>query len=464
MSINPIGQGVVHRGLSFSAFASILLMSILFCGFVVGQDIQEDWPKFLGPRGDGTSLETGILKDWSGGKLKLNWQIPVGEGYAPGTVSEGAYFHFDVKTKPEGTVARLRSIDLETSETRWQFTYPSSYRDLYGYDSGPRTSPIVSEGQVFVFGVEGMLHCVNAKDGTEIWKLDTSKRFGVVQNFFGVSSCPVLHKDLLITMIGGSPAASQKLPPGRLDLVKPNGSAIVALNRHSGDVVYEIGDDLASYSSLRIVAIHGEQVALAWLRESLIGFRPDDGKILFEFPWRAKKLESVNASTPVVVGNRIFLGECYEMGGVMLDIKKVADSERKLAWTAESLWEDTAKREKSMATHWNTPVVHRGNLYGCSGRHEGSAKLNCVDIETGKLRWSVPRLGRTSITLCDDHLIVMSERGKLSLVKATPENYELVTEYDGDVRFRSPCWAAPIVAQGKLIVRGRDKVACFELK
>lgn len=77
--------------------------------------------------------------------------------------------------------------------------------------------------------------------------------------------------------------------------------------------------------------------------------------------------------------------------------------------------------------------------------------------------WSKRGLGRTSATLCDGHLVIHSEKGPLSLVEATPESYKLVTEYRGDVKFRKPCWAAPVVAQGKLIVRGKNKVACFAL-
>jgi outer membrane protein assembly factor BamB len=442
-----------------------LLLSLLFVSQLFGQGVEEDWPKFLGPRGDGSSAETNILKDWSGDKLKTNWQLPVGEGYAIGSIADGSYFHFDVTTSEEGkNVARLRRIDLNSGKKQWEFTAPSSYKDMYGYDSGPRTSPVIEGDHVYVYGVEGTLFCLRTKDGSEVWKLNTSERFGVVQNFFGVSSCPVIYENLLLVMVGGSPEDSRKLPRGRLDLVQPAGSAMVALNRLTGELVYKTGNDLASYTSPRIVELHGQPIALAWMRESLIGFRPANGQIMFKFPWRARKLESVNASTPVVFGNQVFIGECYEKGGVLLDIMNSPDAENELAWTAKPAWSDNGKRDKSMAPHWNTPVIFDGHLYGCSGRHQGSAVFKCIQWQTGETKWSVPRLGRTSATLCDGHLITMAENGELLLVKATPDKFDMVSRYEGDIKFRSPCWAAPIVSHGKLIVRGSEKVVCFSLK
>ena len=436
-----------------------VLLSLFLTSTVQGQATDKDWGQFLGPNRDSISSETGILKDWSGKKLKLNWTLPVGEGYAIGSVSGGKYFHFDVAKGDDGDggdLARLRCIDMKTADVEWTFTAPSSYKDLYGYDSGPRTSPLIHDGRIYVYGVEGILRCLDVATGEQLWEVNTIARFGVIQNFFGVSSCPIIHKELLLVMVGGSPEESKKIPKGKLNLVKPNGSAIVALDRKTGKEVYRFGDDLASYTSLRIVDMHGQKVALAWMRESLFVFSPDDGSVLFKFKWRARKLESVNASTPVVSGNRIYIGESYQKGGVVLEVDE--------KWETTTLWSDDGKRDKSLAPHWNTPVLHEGFLYGCNGEKTGTAKFTCVEFATGEVKWSVPRLGRTSATFCDGHLIVIAERGGLFLVRATPEKFEQVSTYEGDVKFRYPCWSAPIVIDGKLIVRGKDKVACFQLK
>ena len=432
------------------------LTTVLLVSLAQGQATNTDWPQFLGPNRDSISTETGILKDWSDGKLKVNWTLPIGEGYAIGSVSDGKYFHFDVTKGEKENVARLRCVDLQTAKVEWTFSAPSNYVDIYGYDSGPRTSPLIHDGRIYVYGVEGMLWCLDVANGDLLWEVNTIERFGVIQNFFGVSSCPVVHKELLLVMVGGSPEESKKVPRGKLNLVKPNGSAIVALDRKTGKEVYRMGDDLASYTSLQVAEMHDQKVALAWMRDHLFGFNPDDGTELFKFKWRARKLESVNASTPVVSSNRIYIGESYKKGGVVLEIGK--------DWKTKVLWSDDGKRDQSLAPHWNTPVLRDGFLYGCDGEGTNNAKLNCVEFETGKVRWSAPGLGRTSATFCDGHLIVIAEYGSLFLVRATPDEFDRVTSFGGDVKFRYPCWSAPIVADGKLIVRGKDKVACLQLK
>ena len=132
-----------------------------------------DWPKFLGPTGDGKSGEKDILTDWADGKLKLQWKIQTGEGYAMGSVSEGNFYHFGRVDER----ANLRCLDSITGVQRWEFTYDSNYQDLYGYDSGPRTSPVVDDGLVYIYGVEGMLHCIDALSGKVVWKQSLNERF-----------------------------------------------------------------------------------------------------------------------------------------------------------------------------------------------------------------------------------------------------------------------------------------------
>jgi outer membrane protein assembly factor BamB len=414
-----------------------------------------DWPTFLGPTGDGKSSETGILTDWSNGKLRIVWKTETGQGYGIGSVAAGRFYHFGrIKGK-----ATLRCFHAETGELIWEFAYDSKYQDLYGYDSGPRASPVIEDGRVFIYGVEGMLHCLDAVTGQPIWKLDTMERFGVIQNFFGVASTPVIFEDLLIVMVGGSPDESKKIAPGLLNLIKPNGSGLVALDKTTGEVKYQSIDDLASYSSLKLTTLSNSPIVLAWMRGSLFGVRPQTGESIFEFPWRSRKLESVNASTPVVMDDQVLISECYELGSAFLKIDEFSPS---------VVWSDQGKRDKALEAHWNTPIVVGDYVYGCSGRHTAQAELRCVQWRTGDVQWKQPGLTRTSLTSIDGHLIVLGEDGQLLLIKASPEKYEVVTRYepgqgDNAIKFREPCWAAPIISHGLMYVRGKNKLVCFDL-
>src|SRR5205085_931114 len=177
-----------------------------------------------GPTGDGQSTETGILKEWPKTGPKLLWQAPLGTSYGAPTISRGRLFQFDRFDK----VARLYCLNAETGKELWRYEYPTEYQDLYGYNNGPRCSPVVDGDRVYAFGVDGMLVCCRVSDGEKLWRINTNKDFGVVQNFFGVGSTPVIEGNLLICMVGGSPEDSQAVPPGQLDRVCGNGSGIVA--------------------------------------------------------------------------------------------------------------------------------------------------------------------------------------------------------------------------------------------
>src|SRR5262249_11524603 len=101
--------------------------------------------------------------------------------------------------------------------------YPTTYDDFYGYNNGPRCCPVVDGNRVYAYGAEGMLHCVRAADGKELWKVDTKKEFHVLQNFFGVGSAPVIEGDLLLVQVGGSTKDSgDEISPD----LKGNGSAL----------------------------------------------------------------------------------------------------------------------------------------------------------------------------------------------------------------------------------------------
>ncbi|MEM7454833.1 MAG: PQQ-binding-like beta-propeller repeat protein [Planctomycetota bacterium] len=424
----------------------------------------EDWPDFLGAGRTGVCNETGLVNSWIENGLKVRWTFNAGEGYSIGSVSHGRMIHFDRM----GDSCRVVCLNAESGETIWTYQYPCDYADMYGFDGGPRCSPVIDEDRVYVYGPAGRLICLRiAGDegvaagepggpGSVVWERDVSGDYSVVQNFFGVGSAPLVHGDLLLVMVGGSPPADSRIPQGQLDRVGPDGSLVVAMNKLTGEEVYRTVDDLASYSSIAIADIDGETTALVLGRERLSGINPRDGEELFEFAWRSRILESVNAANPVITGNRILITECYGPGSAFLE---VSDGE------VETVWSDAGKRNKAMQAHWNTPVLRDGFVYGCSGRHSNDAQLRCVDIETGAVKWFRSGLSRSSLTWIEDHFVVLGEYGKLRLITAQPDRYEEVARYDSreaEIDLEYPCWAAPVISHGLMFIRDKKRVVCFE--
>lgn len=421
-----------------------------------------DWPQFLGPNSDSTSPETGLMVPWPKEGPKIVWQKELGVGYATVSTSRGRLFRFGRFDNQ----ARLTCCNAETGKDLWKFEYPTDYEDFYGYNNGPRCVPVIDQDRVYLYGVEGMLHCLRITDGQPIWKVNTSEDFHVVQNFFGVGSTPVVHGDLLIVQVGGSPENSPPIHTGR---TQPNGTAVVAFDKYTGKVKYKLGDDLASYASPLIKKIDGRDWAFVFARGGLLAFEPNQGKFDFHYPWRARILESVNAANPVVEQGHVLISECYGPGAACLDFKP---------GDYEVLWRDQRKnRDKSLQAHWCTPIYHEGYLYGCSGRHSNTADIRCIDFKTGKVMWIEENTTRSTFLKVDGHLICLGENGELRLLKPNPEKYEEISrvvfteerELPGGFGTRKvnllkyPAWAAPVLSHGLLYVRGEGRLLCLEV-
>lgn len=421
-----------------------------------------DWAAFLGPTGDGKSSEKGLVAPWPEKGPKLVWQIPVGIGYGMPAVSRGRLFQFDM----HGGKARLACLKAETAAELWKFEYVTDYQDMYGYDNGPRCQPVVDGDMVYIFGAEGMLHALRVADGSLVWKVDTTATFGVVQNFFGVGSTPIVEGNLLLVQVGGS---TPETAGGSVPEAKPSGTGLVAFDKRTGEVKYKVGAELASYASPITATIAGRRYGFLFARGGLLAFDPATGRENFHFPWRADTLESVNASNPVVVGEQVFVSETYGPGSALLKVKPDG---------YDIVWSDLkARREKRMQTHWNTAVEVGGYLYGSSGRHTNNAELRCVEVATGNVMWSEPDLTRSSLTYVDGHFICLTEYGDLILLKVNPQKYDVVSKFTplkpdggldptglGPARLLAyPAWAAPTIAHGLMYVRGKDRLACYEI-
>jgi outer membrane protein assembly factor BamB len=417
----------------------------------------EDWPAFLGPGGNGRSSLDGLRLPWPPSGPPIRWHCEMGEGYCSPSVAEGRLLAFD----RVGPRMRLRCLHAETGESLWETGYESSYRDTFGYDGGPRSCPVIAAGRVVTIGPEGRLDCRSLRDGTLFWTIDTSKAYGVVQNFFGVGAAPVVERDLVILQVGGSPLDSLPPSPERLDLVQGLDSGLVAFDLATGRERWRSSDELASYATPLVVEIDGARRLLAWTRGSLLVADPVTGRVDRRHPYRADELFSVNAASPVVVGDEVLLSETYGPGSVLLDLSA--------AGIRVARRDGSRRQTEALRAHWATPVAADGVAYGFSGRNAGDTHLVCADWKTGDILWHEPGLGRGGLVLVDGHLLVLGEFGDLLLAEASREAFRerarcrLLDPRGGFELLDPPCWAAPVVAHGYAYVRGRGRLVCVDL-
>ncbi len=149
----------------------------------------EDWPQWMGPGRDGVWHEEGIVERFPEGGPPVLWRAAVSLGYGGAAVVGARVFvadyikeSGDITNNPGGRdkltgTERLRCFDVNTGESLWDYEYEQAY--FHSFPGGPRCTPTVADGKVYLLGAEGMLSCVNAADGTAVWTKDFKEEYGV---------------------------------------------------------------------------------------------------------------------------------------------------------------------------------------------------------------------------------------------------------------------------------------------
>ncbi len=380
----------------------------------------------------------------------------------------------------------IECLAADSGKQLWKYEYDTDFRDPYGYNNGPRCSPLLTPKYCYTFGAQGKLYCLNLEDGKLIWNRDCLKDFDVPPGFFGVGSTPILEGNKLIVMVGG----------------KPN-SGMVAFDALTGKTIWEnVGKKvwdgattgwermpeykwrgnvkLSSYSSPLAVTIHGKRHLLCLMRQGLVSLNPEDGSVNFKYWFRSMINDSVNAARPVVIDDKIFLSAAYQVGSALLQVNSDGKSYKEL-------W----RNPTNMMTHWSTTIHHAGYLYGFSGRHERGATMRCVSLKDGKVMWETdgtspvigkvkrnqstgkfewidtgkpapwPFYGRGSAILADNKFIVLGERGTLAIVKVDPKQFSEACRTSFP-QINYPAWAAPVLAHKKLYLRSESHLICLD--
>lgn len=426
-----------------------------------------DWPRFLGIEGDGRSSETGLVDRIPTNGLPVVWERAVGTGYGAPSVRAGQV----VLHHREGNQEILESMEVATGKTTWRLATPSQFQDPYGYNNGPRCTPLLTSDKVYAYGAEGRLLCADRVTGKKLWERETGKEFEVPEVFFGVGSTPLLEGGRLVVMVGGQP-----------------NSGVVAFDPETGKTLWEgvgetnwVGQTMRGWPGRAsgAMATRGKagQLCLAGAGDvswSKTGAVPDaagtrlgyltNGAVNFSFWFRARVNESVNAASPVVHDDLILISAAYyRVGSVLLKVRPDGRG-------VDEVWRGT-----SLEMHWSTPLLVEGHLYGFSGRNEPDAVFRCVEFGTGKLKWERDErwpahstrqpgvFGRGAMILADGKLIAVGEGGLLGMFRPSTERCEELGRWQVP-SLGHPCWAAPVLSDGRLFLRSEDRLVCLSAR
>jgi len=463
-----------------AAFALVVLTT---AQFVSGAELAgEDWPHFLGPRGNNISSETGLLDKWPTNGPPVAWEKAIGSGYsAPSVRGELLVLHHRVANEEV-----VEAFLAASGKPVWRHAYPSRFVDPFGYNNGPRCTPLLTGSRCYTFGAEGKLTCLDLKTGKLVWERDTAKDWNVPEAFFGVGSTPILEGDRLIVMMGGQPnsgVVALEAGTGKTiweSVGKTNWQGVITAGWRREEPYQWTGiEKSTSYASPVAATIHGRRHIFCVMRQGLVSLNPTNGEVNFSHWFQSLANDSVNAFGPIVQDDLVLISAAYYRIGAELlrvrpDGKSLEQVWRQPAQIPNSLPAIRATPPQPLEIHWNTPVLHEGSLYAFSGRDEPDAQLNCVELKTGKLLWSrderwqkhppqgsqFPTYGRGSAILADGKLIALGEGGKLGLFKVSPKQAEEISSFQVP-QLGYPCWAAPVLSRKKLYLRSENRLLCF---
>ena len=383
-----------------------------------------DWPQHLGTNRDGHSSEKGLLRTWPKDGPPLLWKRDVGTGWA-GLATAGdrlILFH------RVGDKDIVECLNPASGKEIWKSTYASRYVDDFMFDDGPRAVPLIADKRVFTLGADGNLRAWNLESGEAIWDRNVNKEYVVEKGFFGTATSPMIAGGKLLINVGAK------------------GAGVVAFDPATGKELWKASDDGVSYSSPVVGKLGDEELAIFFTRSGLLAVSPEKGEVKYRYPWRPRINASVNAATPIVSGGRVFLSTSYGTGAVVLEVKR-------------GKLEDVWMGDKSISSHYPTPVLIEEHLYGIDGRQEGGqAQLRCVEWATGKVLWMKESFGCAGLIAADGLLIACVENGDVVLIEPSTKSYkELARARVLD----SPVRALPALSGGKLFVRDGKKLVAI---
>ena len=371
-----------HRGLSYS----LVWAAVLTLGPALVSSLAADWPQFLGPNRNGS---TPVRVDpWPVTGPRRLWKQAIGAGFSGPVIRADRVIIFD----REGDAERVRSLDLATGEARWTHRAPTGYVDGFGFDNGPRSTPATTTNRVVTFGAEGRLTCLDLADGRPVWTVEAGKNLGADPGFFGPACSPLIVGQRILLNLGNR-----------------EGGGVAAFDLDTGKLLWKATDHEAGYASPIPTA---DNTGIAFFTREGLVLTDLSGTVGSTHRWRSRQHASVNAASPLIVGQEIFLTTSYDTGGILL---------RRGAQGLETVWSN----DDSLSAHYATPVQHSGFLYGFHGRQERGPELRCIQWNSGKVQWSESGLGAGTVILAGNQLVLLLESGELLVAPASPDAFKV---------------------------------------
>lgn len=386
-----------------------------------------DWPQIRGLNSAGVAAgETVAVWDKEGPEKV--WSAKIGAGFSSPIVF-GNHLFIVHRTGGGDEPMTADLMFADTGKIVWRQPLRCQYGngEMDG-DFGPKATPAYDDGKIFVYDPAGTMFCLDATNGQTLWQKDLAEQYGTNKGYFGVGTSPIVCGQNVIVNAGGRDAA------------------VVALDKETGQEAWSVFDDRASYSSPVQLTVDGKQAVIVVTRLHVVGIDAASGSLAFKIRFGKTGPTAIGAM-PVVIDDKIFINAAYNVGGKTLALSGGEKSFGEDGYQPKALWSD----QEIFASQYSTPVLHKGMLYGTSGREDfGNGSFRCFDALTGKLQWQQPNIPVGHAILVGDRLVFMDHKSNLRLIEASPDGYKQLSEFK---LYDSPSKTIPTIANGRLYTR-----------
>ena len=388
-----------------------------------------DWPRWRGPEGDGISLETDWNPEALAGDPAIVWKQNIGMGYSNVVIKDNHLY--TMGSTEDGTT--VTCLEADTGREIWRFPFEGRFET--------NSTPTTDGEFVYAINNDGILVCLQARNGKLRWKRDLVSECGLVNTFYGYGASPVIEGDLI--------------------LLTANTSGL-ALNKKTGEVVWDsekppenadwrgrsTGTD---YSTPVAYDYEGKRYAVLSSYVGIHGVDIETGQLLWLYKWEDFIL---HVTDPLIFDNKVLLTRFKAGGSILLDIG---------GGVAEVLW-----KNKNMSSDIGSPVLIDGYIYGVEGGVEmHRCFLRCISAESGELMWEED-LGKEAVSLIGaaSKLIILEDNGTLHIAQASPISYQEISSCDvlEGKKTKRLFWTCPVLCNGKIYCRNTvGQLICIDM-
>jgi outer membrane protein assembly factor BamB len=379
------------------------------------------WPGFRGAKRDGIISGVRIETDWSQKPPVLLWRKPIGPGWSSFAVADNLFY----TQEQRGDNEVVSCYNLTSGQPVWRHGDATRFYESNA-GAGPRGTPTLSNGRVYTIGGTGILNALDARNGSVIWSRNAASDTKAKLPAWGFASSPLVVGDVVIVATAGELAAYDVVT-GNPRWYGPKGAR--------------------GYSSPHLLTIGGVAQVVLLNTEGAISVAPSDGTVLWKHAWAGDGI----VQPAITEDGEVLLGSGSGMGA-KVGVLRIAVSQGPSGWNTNERW-----TSYELNPYFNDFVVHKGYAFGFE-----SGEISCIDLKNGEGKWKGGRYGYGQLVLLSDQdlLLVVSEKGELALVKATPDQFTELARFKA---IEGKTWNHPVLVGDTLLVRNSEEMAAFRI-